>query len=434
MAEELPLLAMALQKRNAETALMPPPPPPKRLKRPPKTLSEDDYTSAISTIIERDFYPSLSEMRKQSRYLDAVEEGNPVRIATAARRLMDRTPAQRDEDDDETAEEKTERILQEDVKGMKLDMFQAKYTSEDNESFNALLDEQNEKQREKYAWKFHGNKKLSKQEFVIEQKRVLLLEDGDTKIAGEKNGDPDQWSKEIQTWNWTPLNVLMNPHPGLDEQHDPSEGQKLIRHTNTRIPDLKKTSTPAPSPSMSTVQDAIDGHPRADTPKVNGYGFVSTPKPTELGAPKMTWGSLTSTPVPLETNPSPFRIAEITEREKLARRLADKAQKDITARQRAYTPRLRNLATLGTPSIARDATGKEIPKFGSSPDVRKGLLTPAAQRLFASSTQGRRNSSRLVAQGERQRETGALSGIGRTPLMRTPRTPMLKGGQTPVGK
>jgi protein DGCR14 len=58
MAEETTIQSMALQKRNADSSLMPPPPP-KRLKRPPKTLPEEDYTSAITTIIERDFYPQL---------------------------------------------------------------------------------------------------------------------------------------------------------------------------------------------------------------------------------------------------------------------------------------------------------------------------------------------------------------------------------------
>src|SRR5437667_6812550 len=73
MAEEMSIQAMALQKRNADKVLMPPPPP-KRIKRPPKTLSEEDYTAAITTIIERDFYPNLPEMRKQTRYLDALQE------------------------------------------------------------------------------------------------------------------------------------------------------------------------------------------------------------------------------------------------------------------------------------------------------------------------------------------------------------------------
>ena len=397
-------------------------------------------------------------MRKQTRYLDAVEEGNPIRIATAARRLERGTPAHgggnpddfapdaRD-DEEEDEEDRKERILRQDVKGMRLDMFQAKYTSEDNESFNALLDEQNAKQREKYAWKFNGNKKPTKQQFAIEQKKVLLLADGiapeDIRVTGEKTDDPDVWSKEIETWKWTPQNVLMNPHPGLEDQVDPSQGQKLIRHENTRIPTPPRPTgkTPAPSPSMSTVADAIAGYPssRADTPKVNGYSFVSTPKPTDLGAPKMTWGSLVSIPS-TDNKPSPFRIPEVPAREKLARKLAEKAQKDITARQRAYTPSLRRTtATLasggggggGKTPLVGVAGGKEVPKFASSPDVRKSMLTPAGQRLLEQSAQGRRSSSRLATQ--RETAAGVVSGaaMGRTPLMRTP---LVRDGRTPLIK
>ena len=460
--ENISLQSMALQKRSSQTALMPPPPPPKRLKRPPKTLSEEDYTSAITTIIERDFYPNLSEMRLQTKYLDAVEEGNPIRIATAARRLTNqigRTTT--GEDDEETEEERKERVLKEDVSGMRLDMFQAKYTSEDNESFNALLDEQNEKQRQKYAWKYNGNKLLSNQEFLIEQKRVLLLQDGSTTqqvtVPGERDllqhDGEDGWSKEIQTWKWTPMNVLMNPHPGIEDQPDPSQGQKQIRHKNTSIPssNIPTGRTPAPSPTPSTVQDALEGRIRSDTPKVNGYSFVSTPTPSELGAPKMTWGELSATPLTISTSssvekPSPFRLAEPTEREKLARKLAEKAQKDITARQRAYTPHLRATTTLGTPRAAAGSTplaaggktplgktplagGADIPKFGSSPDIRRNMLTPAAQRLWASTAQGRR-SSRLVERGERESAAQVSANVvGRTPLMRTP---MLKDGATPA--
>jgi len=38
-----------------------------------------------------------------------------------------------------------------------LDAFQAKYTSEDNASFNDLLDKQNEKRRKAYAFLWNGN-------------------------------------------------------------------------------------------------------------------------------------------------------------------------------------------------------------------------------------------------------------------------------------
>src|SRR5271169_1533255 len=253
---EVSIQSMALQKRTTEQALMPPPPPPKRLKRPPKTLDEDTYTSAITSIIERDFFPELDNMRSQMRYLSAVEEGNPVRIADAARRLSTNIGGGGMQ---ETMEERKERKVKEDVRGLRLDGFQAKYTSEDNESFNALLDQQNEKTREKYAWRFQGNKQLTKQEFLIEQKRVLLLEQGkEGQVMGERNPDEQNWSKEVETWKWTPLNILMNPHPGLDEPPpDPSDGQKLIQHKNTRISPATphpSARSAAPSPSVSTVQ------------------------------------------------------------------------------------------------------------------------------------------------------------------------------------
>ena len=67
-----------------------------------------------------------------------------------------------------------------------------------------------------------------------------------------------------------------------------------------------------------------------------------------------------------------------------------------------------------------------MPKFASSPDVRKSMLTPAGQRLLEHSAQGRRSSSRIA--GQREVKVGVQ---GRTPLMRTPlirdeRTPLIK--------
>jgi hypothetical protein len=160
------------------------------------------------------------------------------------------------------------------------------------------------------------------------------------------------------------MNVLMNPHSGLEEQEDPLQGQKLIHHANTRISEVKGSSGSTPAPS----QEAISRTHRADTPKVKGYSFVSTPKPSELGTSKMTCGSISSTLIPIEsTLPSSFHFAELSEREKIARKLAGKAQKDITARQKAYTPHLRHMTKLGQPKQV--GSEKEIPKFASSPDV-----------------------------------------------------------------
>jgi hypothetical protein len=64
-------------------------------------------------------------MRKQTRYLDVVEEGNPIRIASAARWLVECTPMQDEnfEPEEEDEEDRRERVLRDNVKGMRLDTF-----------------------------------------------------------------------------------------------------------------------------------------------------------------------------------------------------------------------------------------------------------------------------------------------------------------------
>jgi protein DGCR14 len=415
MASPPSIQALALVKRTTESSLIPAPPPAKRQKRPPKQLAEEDYTEALQQIIERDFYPSLADMRKQTAYFDALKEGNPVHIAEAERALLTTDEAPPKGEDEGEAENKA-REMREDVRGLKLDAFQAKYTSEDNESFNALLDSENAANREKYAWQYAQNRKLTKQQLQLEHRKILLLAAGKKPhAAGEQNpeDEDERWSKGLEMWKWTPNNVLMNPHPGLEDQPDPTAGKKQIRHLNTRVPSpppRQPGPTPLPSPSPSTVEAALSG--RANTPKVNGYNFVSTPRPTDLGAPQMTWGTLSSVP------PSPFRVPDVPARDKLGRKLAEKAEKSMTARQRSFTPLKSRLGgTVATP------------KFASSPDVRRLGLTPAGQRLWEGSLQGRR-----VLRGDAGRESPQVSGgsvVGRTPLMRTPR---LAEGGTPLGK
>jgi len=54
---------------------------------PQKILEEDDYTEALSKIIERDFFPDLARLRRQHAYLDAVQANDLERIAATARDL-----------------------------------------------------------------------------------------------------------------------------------------------------------------------------------------------------------------------------------------------------------------------------------------------------------------------------------------------------------
>jgi len=193
------------------------PPPPKRIKRPKNVIDEESYTDAISEIIARDFFPGLVETETQQEYLDALESKDEAWISSAGRRLHQiMTPGRRrgrrgtsmktslrDLDTPtayagETPMSATSEIttssqataLPEVNTNMSLDKFQALYTSEDNESFYKLLDKQNQKRAEKYAWMWTANNKLPSK-MMLKQKEIeakLLLSRGTLQDdGGERN-------------------------------------------------------------------------------------------------------------------------------------------------------------------------------------------------------------------------------------------------------
>ena len=172
----------SLVRRSADDVALMPPPPVKRIKRPPKVLDEDDYTHALSDIIARDYFPGLRESQAQQEYLSALNSNDRGWIAEAGQKLrevmtprrerkrrserdcsFDRrsrtgtsvpnaadTPRGYDGSQTPTADEESQAGENESTEGgpsidtsaLSLSAFSAKYTSEDNESFNALLDKQ----------------------------------------------------------------------------------------------------------------------------------------------------------------------------------------------------------------------------------------------------------------------------------------------------
>ena len=179
-----------LTRQNRSNELMPPPPPPKRIKRPSTVLDEDVYTTALSDIIARDFFPGVAEARAEESELSWATgqglrqgkgSGSRSRFGERRRRQADETPAgwggetpvtvataEQEEEEEEEADDNDGSEAGTDVKtqppdisGMNLLAFQAKYTSEDNESFNKLLDRQNTTRRKKYAWLWAQNHKKS---------------------------------------------------------------------------------------------------------------------------------------------------------------------------------------------------------------------------------------------------------------------------------
>lgn len=444
--------SQALAKRNAETSLMPPPPPPKRQKRPAKVLDEDVYSDALSHIIARDFFPGLLETEAQQDYLQALDSNNKDWIRESGRKLtqvmtplpegrrrmgtgtsftprrstalgdtprgfVGDTPGQTPVDSGHFAPEEEKPEV--DV-NMSLGAFQSKYTSEDNESFNALLDKQNEKRAKKYTFFHHGNKIPTARQIAYREKEQRLLEAGQTSTAlittnsaGEErvavaaarpSQDLDARPASVDSFTnrQGPRNTFMFGPDSVEDQvitraqaaeMTSNAPPKAVNYGGTRFIGVsaegEESVVPA-SPSMSAIDAAIAGRPRAtesetgysgaETPRVNGYAFVDAePTPSELGLPVTDEeadkaeqeAALQLLPKVESGGPNPFHIKERSKREDVHHRLVEKA--DAGRRKGGRMDQLRSLGI--TPG--RTPT----PRFASGANIRKPGMTPAAQAL-----------------------------------------------------
>lgn len=455
--------SQALTKRHAEQQLMPPPPPPKRIKRPSTILDEDIYTNTLSEIISRDFFPGLLETQLKQEYLEALESKDKAWIASSKKKLADyvttngggktatrfregsvaggridgnatprftgdggETPtgwggdtpmsvASTTTTSTATTTQAPRREIP-DVSNMSLLAFQAKYTSEDNESFNKLMDRQNAKKREKYAWIWNGNKVPSARQIAhrtMENKRIAAQGGNLAKAitaAGEGADD-----KEIKTnldarpakpdaWDAKPENSLMFLPSSVEDTHETIQqkaeaasraGPKRVVYQNTRLPTTSSAeggNQPPPSPAISAIQDAIAGRPRpteteaggsytgGETPRVNGYAFVDEDEPEyPTSISKDDNGDDLSLLGPADSTPNPFKIRENRKREDLHHRMVDRITR---------TKRAEKTNTLKTPVTPRFASsprldfGLRTPASGSGAGDGGKMLTPAAQKLL----------------------------------------------------
>ncbi|CZT06146.1 hypothetical protein WAI453_005173 [Rhynchosporium graminicola] len=417
--EALKSSALVRRSTDTDTELMPPPPP-KRIKRPKNVIDEESYTDAISEIIARDFFPGLLETETQQEYLDALDSKDANWISTAGRRLTQvmtpgrkrgrrgtsiKTPS-RASDTPRTFAGHTPMSVVSDVSisthasavpevdtNMSLDKFQSLYTSEDNESFYKLLDKQNQKRAEKYAWMWSANNKLPSR-MMLKQKEIetklltlrsSLVDDGGKRDrlaiadANEKPARPDSWKSR-------PDNNLMFSLESVEDsietvaqksQNESRAAPRAVVYSNTRMPAIElaqqESSIPA-SPSMSAVKDAIAGRRQAcdmesgiagnETPRVNGYAFVDDEPDEE---PQAIAAIIDLGKADMVRNP--FIIKDHSRREDLHHRMVDKNAQSKRA------------------SLKIGMTGKvdvtPVPKFPSSPRAGAGQLTPAAQRLWS---------------------------------------------------
>ncbi|KAJ3172291.1 DiGeorge syndrome critical region protein 14 [Geranomyces variabilis] len=401
-------------------------------RRPPKVLEEDTYVSALSTIIERDYFPNLTKMKVQNEYLNAVQCGeySKARAIGAEIRRMgtgegggpaagDVTPAGFDfatpRSTSSVASATTSRsvplrsgpVAGEDAaappdEALSLDAFQTEYTSEDNASFSTILDKVNAERRAKYAWVF--DKEKGQLALAAGSSPALALEHVDKGVAG---------------WKYKAKNSLMYYPDGVPLTHAEQAASrgppKGISHSATRFAPTSSTTsllraaqhaaTRAHTNEVwSEMAKATPGLFGPPTPEgVNGFSYVpSTPlldpevdvDPTEL----MTWGSIEGTPLLVDSGGGGsaanygkgFSIPDTPRREALSNKLSGKATKNLRNNQRtpanpfAWSPR--------SPAKPQSPGGRVTD--ARSPYMRSEALSPAAKHLLNQRSQ---TSSSLLA-------------------------------------
>nr|CAG4638517.1 EOG090X07SU [Cyclestheria hislopi] len=279
-----------------------------------------------------------------------------------------------------------------------LDEFLFKHTSEDNESFEEIMDEAKRKHRAKYAWLYDSETKS-----IADHEAQLALP------SIEKQAIEHNRPAQVETWSYTTKNYVMYVPDGApltsDEKLKHALDKEHISHPNTRFqstPFDEARNREAVRQAALLQSKTREGHvdvegkevKRVKTPAVNGFSFVKTPSPAPGvdATPLMTWGEIEGTPFRLDGSDTPlpssssgpsFYLQDISERDKIGLKLAEKVGQQYRDRKgrtlKASKQGLNSPAT--TPGSASGSISQRL-----------ASMSPAARRL-ASSRLGVRLSS-----------------------------------------
>ncbi|GAB2285207.1 hypothetical protein Dimus_019658 [Dionaea muscipula] len=338
-----------------------------------KVLDEDTYVAAIEKIIERDYFPDIRKLRDRLDWLEALRSRDPVQIRDAQLKIMERRQGKTPSLDPEGKLgtpgstffrssvtpfefEKTPGLMAENLGGggeirgeiggddviddsLSLDDFFSRYTSEDNDSFNKIIEKVNRKRKERYEYLLEGEKRED----------VERIEDAKRDRITDGYGTSDQPSSTLEGWNFVAKNLLMY-HPAdrgeapltEEERAERLKGlTKEINMGNTRFrgkmldtrPKDDDTvevlytpvagSTPMPFLGSERERDKLRKYDLEDLRKTpnpfyvesekkaeNGYSFIRTPSPMPgvEESPFVTWGEIEGTPLRLDPEDTPLDI------------------------------------------------------------------------------------------------------------------------------
>uniref|UniRef100_A0A8D8ZPT3 Protein DGCR14 homolog n=1 Tax=Cacopsylla melanoneura TaxID=428564 RepID=A0A8D8ZPT3_9HEMI len=450
---------LSIRKNSALDIFKEPTKPPSKKKRTKRVLTEETYLSKIADIIERDFFPDLEKLHAQNDFLDAMELNDVQRLRELYAKYSNSTPyVDRCEASPATfetpehftsLEEAGAANIQDSVRSQSscssrksssvgkfqsLDEFLSTHTSEDNQSFEDIIEYAKKQHRIKYPWLYSGENEAPENRC-----NFLELPSMQEQIdnAGDKNRD-----RRIQTWTFVNKNFAMYTPEGValtkDEQIQMARNKMSINHCGTRLHtnpfDEKQNKEAVQGLAKTQAISSLSGKIGVDgkeitlnaTPCVNGFTFVKPPSPAPGvdASPLMTWGQIEGTPFKLDGSDTPilpgpvdcgFKMPEPPKREKLALALADKVSERYRDRK----------------NKALQAAKQHLksPVLSSPLSVdRLNSMSPAARKLASKYSPyiSRLGSDRALQASYSPRQSPKIStptASGNTPSLRSQNTP-----------
>lgn len=362
-----------------------PPPDPFPTKPIPSTvLAEEDYVDAVGSIIERDYFPDLKRLRATSSLIEAQNANDFAEVERLEAQLADivctpmthrSVPSTPMSDcppspwggDSEAPMEQPQMVKLPNGKWLRLntdirlDAFHARYTSEDNASFEAIVAQDKAKRRHEEAW--------IEQKEAEHNERVAV-----TKALSDDKIIPSAL-KDVE-----PLAVACNRHQARNmfhwnqvqsiDQGDKLQHRPVVRFKNTRFPTKMQESDSQPEALRKREQQLVDQQKdevynaalfKGEFGNVK-EGFLKTPQivPGVGASPLMTYGKIASTPQIVDTTLDSFQF-----------KMQEPGKRDVLATkiQRETKCKLRE--------ANRKTTNSRLKRFGITPEN-----TPASSSVF----------------------------------------------------